>query len=83
MTSEGPPIGAGVPETPDRDGAFPRLGDDLLARFRSLGEVRAVQPGEVLFASGDQPSHFFIVESGLGGDRPGLRGGEPGDRDSR
>ena len=64
MTSEGPPIGAGVPETPDRDGAFPRLGDDLLARFRSLGEVRAVQPGEVLFASGDQPSHFFIVESG-------------------
>ena len=23
-----------------------------------------MQPGEVLFAAGDQPSHFFIIESG-------------------
>jgi thioredoxin reductase (NADPH) len=59
-----PPIGTGVPETVDRDGAFPRLDDKQLARFRELGRVREVEPGEVLFAAGDEGSDFFIVESG-------------------
>jgi thioredoxin reductase (NADPH) len=57
-------IGAGHPETPDRDGAFPRLNAEQLGRLRKLGEVRAVEPGEILFAAGDPGSDFFIVESG-------------------
>ena len=48
------PIGAGEEETPDRDGAFPRLADEQLARLRALGRVRRVEAGEILFAEGDQ-----------------------------
>jgi len=58
------PIGAGVSEAVDRNGAFPRLDEDQRARLRSLGSVRAVEPGEVLFAAGDEGSDFFVVESG-------------------
>jgi thioredoxin reductase (NADPH) len=54
---------AEVPETRDRDGAFPRLDDGQMERFRQLGSVRAVEPGEVLFAAGDAASDFFVIES--------------------
>jgi thioredoxin reductase (NADPH) len=64
MTEQTAPIGAGLPETPDRDGAFPRLEESQLARFRDLGESRRVKPGDVLFAAGDQDSDFFVIESG-------------------
>jgi thioredoxin reductase (NADPH) len=64
MTEQVAPIGAGEPETPERDGAFPRLDDTDLQRLRQLGEVREVEPGEVLFAEGDQGSDFFVMESG-------------------
>jgi thioredoxin reductase (NADPH) len=57
-------IGAGVEETVDRDGAFPRLNGDQLARLREVGRLRAVEPGEVLFAAGDAGSDFFVIESG-------------------
>jgi thioredoxin reductase (NADPH) len=57
-------IGAGVAETADRDGAFPRLNDMQMARLRDLGRVRTVEPGEVLFAAGDAGSDFFVIESG-------------------
>jgi thioredoxin reductase (NADPH) len=62
--AEKAPIGAGKPETADRDGAFPRLNDDQLARLRGLGEVRRVKPGDVLFSEGDADSDFFVIESG-------------------
>ena len=32
--------------------------------MRELGRVRAVEPGEVLFAAGDESSDFFVIESG-------------------
>jgi thioredoxin reductase (NADPH) len=64
LTGQDPPIGAGVPETADRDGAFPRLDENQRARLRELGRLRAVEPGEVLFAAGDESSDFFVVESG-------------------
>jgi thioredoxin reductase (NADPH) len=64
MTDHDAPIGAGQPETPERDGAFPRLDKTDLQRLRQLGEIREVEPGEVLFAEGDQGSDFFIMESG-------------------
>jgi thioredoxin reductase (NADPH) len=58
------PIGADVPETVDRDGAFPRLDDDQRARLRGLGRARTVETGDVLFAAGDESSDFFVIESG-------------------
>ena len=58
------PIGVGEEETPDRDGAFPRLDEGQRAQLREMGQVRAVEPGEVLFAEGDAGSDFFIIESG-------------------
>jgi thioredoxin reductase (NADPH) len=64
VTVEQQPIGAGVAETVERDGAFPRLDDGQMQRFRGLGRVREVERGEVLFAAGDEHSDFFIVESG-------------------
>ena len=57
-------IGGGVPETPDRDGAFPRMNEDHRAGLRALGRVRAVETGEVLFREGDESSDFFVIESG-------------------
>jgi thioredoxin reductase (NADPH) len=58
------PLGAGVEETPDRQGAFPRLDDVQRERFRAVGELREVASGEVLFREGDRNYDFFIVESG-------------------
>ena len=60
----GEPLGLGMPETPNRDGAFLRLDDDQRARLRAIGEVRKVQAGEVLFREGDPRYDFFVVESG-------------------
>ena len=58
--------GIGEEETPDRFGlgAFPRLSEEQLAKFRALGRTREVEPGDVLFAEGDQATTFFIIESG-------------------
>jgi thioredoxin reductase (NADPH) len=64
VTGENRPIAVGVPETPDRDGAFPRLDANQRARLREVGRVRKVESGEVLFAAGDRGSDFFVIESG-------------------
>ena len=64
MSDRTQPIGAGLAEAVDRDGAFPRLDDSQRARLRALGRVRAVERGEVLFAAGDESSDFFVIESG-------------------
>ena len=45
-------------------GAFPQLDNDQRSRLRDLGEVRAVEPGDVLFREGDDSYDFFVVESG-------------------
>ena len=58
------PIGAGVEEPPDRNGAFPRLDEERRARLRAVGRVRAVESGEILFREGDPSYDFFVVESG-------------------
>src|SRR5213592_1751824 len=73
MSAGAEPVGAGVPETAERDGAFPRLDDDQRARFRELGKVRDVEPGDVLFAAGDISGDFFIIESGALGLLTGQR----------
>ncbi len=58
------PLGIGLDEPPDRNGAFPRLDDDQRARLLAVGELRTVVPGEVLFKDGDDSYDFFVVESG-------------------
>ena len=58
------PLGAGIEEPPDRNGAFPRLDDEQRDRLRAIGEVLAVSPGDILFREGDAAYDFFIVESG-------------------
>jgi thioredoxin reductase (NADPH) len=58
------PLGAGFEEPVDRDGAFPRLGEEQRARLRALGTGRAVASGEILFREGDESYDFFVVESG-------------------
>jgi thioredoxin reductase (NADPH) len=58
------PLGAGLPETGDRHGAFPRLTEDQLGMLRAAGEVREVEPGEILFREGDEHYDFFVVEEG-------------------
>lgn len=64
MNEQVEPIGVGAPETPERDGAFPRLDDEQRAKLLALGRLRAVEAGEVLFKAGDETSDFFVVESG-------------------
>jgi thioredoxin reductase (NADPH) len=58
------PLGTGVAEAVDRDGAFPRLDEGQRERLRALGTVRAVEPGDVLFSAGDEGCDFFVIESG-------------------
>ncbi len=58
------PLGAGMAEPIDRNGAFPRLTDEQRARLRAVGRTRAVESGEVLFREGDAGYDFFAVESG-------------------
>jgi thioredoxin reductase (NADPH) len=58
------PLGLGIEEPPDRDGAFPRLTEAQRARLKASGTVRAVESGEVLFREGDPGYDFFVVESG-------------------
>jgi thioredoxin reductase (NADPH) len=54
-----------VEETPDRDGAFPRLSDEQIARLSAYGERRATSEGEVLFHEGDPDYDFFVVLDGM------------------
>ncbi len=58
------PIGYGVEEPQNRNGAFPRLDAGQRAMLRSLGTTRQVQSGDVLFREGDAPYDLFVVESG-------------------
>ncbi|MEN3283203.1 MAG: thioredoxin reductase [Solirubrobacteraceae bacterium] len=51
-------------ETPDGDGAFPRLSDDQIQRLSGRGERRRMQAGEVLVREGDEHYDFFVVLEG-------------------
>jgi thioredoxin reductase (NADPH) len=58
------PLGKGMAEPVDRSGAFPRLTPRQRQRLREVGEVRAVEAGDILFREGDAGYDFFVVESG-------------------
>jgi thioredoxin reductase (NADPH) len=53
-----------LPETPDHDGAFPRLDDDHIRRLERMGRRRRTEAGEVLFREGDEDYDFFVVLEG-------------------
>ncbi len=57
-------LGIGLEEPLDRNGAFPRLNDEQRGRLRTIGTVRDVVPGDILFREGDESYDFFVVESG-------------------
>ena len=58
------PLGLGLEEPADRQGAFPRLDDQQRAKLRALGTARPTASGEILFQEGDAGYDFFVVESG-------------------
>jgi thioredoxin reductase (NADPH) len=58
------PLGAGVEEPPNRNGAFPRLDAERIDQLRAVGQTRQVQQGDVLFQAGDQGYDLFVVVSG-------------------
>jgi thioredoxin reductase (NADPH) len=54
-----------VEETPDLNGAYPRLSDAQIAAMSSLGQRRPARPGEELFAEGERNCDFLVVLAGL------------------
>ncbi|HEV7975375.1 FAD-dependent oxidoreductase [Amycolatopsis sp.] len=52
-------------ETPDPDGAFPKLTDEQIRTLAEGAERRPTQRGEVLYAQGERTSEFFVVLSGM------------------
>jgi thioredoxin reductase (NADPH) len=53
-----------VPETPDLQGAYPRLSDAQIAALARQGRHRVTRPDEVLFAEGDRDCDFLVVLAG-------------------
>jgi len=53
-----------IPETPDRDGAFPRLTEDQVRRLEPEGERRPTRNREVLFREGDERYDLYVVLDG-------------------
>jgi hypothetical protein len=51
-------------ETPDLQGAYPRLSDAQIAALDAQGRRRPTQPGDVLFVEGDRDCDFFVVLAG-------------------
>lgn len=51
-------------ETPDIDGAFPRLDRDQIAVLEAGGARRAVDTGETLVCEGERCDSFFVILSG-------------------
>ncbi|MFC3897146.1 FAD-dependent oxidoreductase [Lentzea rhizosphaerae] len=52
-------------ETPDENGAFPRLDDDQIDQVARHGTRRPTREGEVLYAEGDRSHDFFVIVSGV------------------
>jgi thioredoxin reductase (NADPH) len=51
-------------ETPDHDGAYPRLTEEQIGALAQRGTRRPTKPGEVLFREGDERYDFFVVLKG-------------------
>ena len=53
-----------IEETPDLQGAYPRLNDAQLTTLAEAGQRRPVQPEEILFREGDRDCDFFVILAG-------------------
>jgi thioredoxin reductase (NADPH) len=53
-----------ITETPDLQGAYPRLSDAQIAALTGQGDRRGTQPGETLFGEGERDCDFYVVLSG-------------------
>ena len=51
-------------ETPDTNGAYPRLSDAQIDALAQRGEERTTKPGDVLFRAGDPGYPFVVVLDG-------------------
>src|SRR3954454_1906197 len=54
-----------IAETPDQNGAFPRLSDEDLAILASEGRRLALEPGDALYRAGDRENDFVALVSGV------------------
>jgi thioredoxin reductase (NADPH) len=52
-------------ETPDRDGAFPRLSDERLDALAAEGTRHRTQRGELLYRAGETISDLLVISRGL------------------
>jgi CRP-like cAMP-binding protein len=57
-------VPADLPETPDRDGAFPHLTDAQMALVERFATRLECAPGDTLFREGDPGYAFHVVVSG-------------------
>jgi len=53
-----------ITETPDPQGAYPRLSDAQIAALTVQGDRRGSQPGEILFGEGERDCDFYVVLAG-------------------
>jgi thioredoxin reductase (NADPH) len=54
-----------VAETPDRDGAFPRLSESQIETLTAHGRCSRTTVGECLYHQGDSRYDFFVILEGL------------------
>ncbi len=64
-------------ETPDRDGAFPRLSESQIEVLSARGRRSRTTVGERLYRQGDSPYDFFVVLAGLVAAHADAEGTEP------
>jgi thioredoxin reductase (NADPH) len=53
-----------ITETPDLQGAYPRLSDAQIAALTGQGDRRGTQLGEILFGEGERDCDFCVVLAG-------------------
>jgi thioredoxin reductase (NADPH) len=53
-----------ITETPDLQGAYPRLSDAQIAALAARADRRGTQPGEILFREGERDCDFYVVLAG-------------------
>jgi CRP-like cAMP-binding protein len=53
-----------IAETPDLQGAFPRLSDAQIAALAGQGDRRGTRAGEILFREGERDCGFYVVLAG-------------------
>ena len=53
-----------ITETPDPQGAYPRLSDAQIAALTGQGDRRGTQPREILFGEGERGCDFYVVLAG-------------------